>query len=134
MRPAEFQTLMEGLHLTPREVSMLTLVPEATLKSWLLGNEDIPDGVAGLVRDIEREVESRLTRALEKAAGREEVTLVRFRNPVDFKRSGPDMVPIPAMLAYRCHGALVARLYAALRRTGVTVTVKFWQADAGSQG
>lgn len=133
MRPAEFQTLMEGLHLTPRDVSMLTLVPEATLKSWLLGQADIPEGVAGLVRDIEREIESRLTRALETAAGREAVNLVRFRNPVDFKRAGPDMTPIPAMLAYRCHGALVARLYAALRRAGVAVTVSFWQAGAGSE-
>lgn len=129
MRPAEFITLMEGLHLTPKDVSMLTLVPEATLKTWMVGQDDIPDGVAGLMRDIEREVESRLTRAAAKAEGRADVTLIRFKNPVDFKKAGPDMAPIPPMLAYRCHGALISRLYAALRRTGVTVTVKFWQAD-----
>lgn len=131
MKPAEFLTLMENLHLTTKDVSMLTLVPEATLKSWLLGAADIPDGVAGLMRDMEREIEARLARALAKVAGQSEVTLVRFRNPVEFKRAGPDMAPIPSMLAYRCHGALIARLYAALRRGDVAVTVKFWQPGPG---
>ena len=131
MQPAEFVTLMESLHLTTKEVSMLSLVPEGTLKTWLLGSEDIAEGVAGLLSDINREVEARLDRALEKAKGREEITLVRFRTPVDFKKAGPDMAPIPPMLAYRCHGALIARLYVALRREGVVVMVKHWQADEG---
>ncbi len=131
MTPAEFLTLTESLHLEMKDVSMLTLVPAATLKAWLLGPDDIPEGVAGLIADIDREVEARLARALEKAAGREEVTLVRFRNPLDFKRAGPDMSPIPPVLAYRCHGALITRLHVTLRRAGVHARVKFWQASEG---
>ncbi|WP_262690103.1 YdiL family protein [Kordiimonas aestuarii] len=127
MHPAEFKTLTESVGLDLKDVSMMSLVPEATLKSWLLGPEAIPDGVAGLMRDIDREVERRLHRAAEKVAERETVTLVRFKNPLDFKKAGPDMAPIPVMLAYKCHGALITRLYGLLKREGKAVAVRFWQ-------
>ncbi|TNE60887.1 MAG: DUF1870 family protein [Alphaproteobacteria bacterium] len=125
MLPAQFRTLREGLGLSEKDIAMLTLVPEATLKMWEQGVEPIPEGVAGLVADIEREIAARTERGLKAAAARDSVTLIRFKNAFDFRKHGPDMVPIPAMLAFKCHCALVARLYQRLVAEGRQVAVRY---------
>ncbi|SDD88126.1 hypothetical protein [Kordiimonas lacus] len=123
MTPAEFKALREGLGLSERDVSMLTMAKEAQIKAWEQGLEDVPEAEGGLLMDIEREVERRLAEALKRALARDAVTLKRFKSPLDFKKTGPDMSPIPSMLAYRCHSALIGRLYRALRRAGRDVTI-----------
>lgn len=128
MIPAQFKTLREALGLSEKDISMLSLVPEATIRAWELGSEPVPAGVAGLVGDIDRELECRLARAMQKAAERDSVTLIRFRTPVDFKKHGPDMAPIPAMLGYKCHNALIARLFTALGRAGINAKIDYWRA------
>ncbi|WP_417449393.1 hypothetical protein [Kordiimonas sp.] len=129
MHAAEFYTLTQNVGLEIKDVAMLTLVPEAKLKLWLAGDDPVPDGVAGLVCDIDREIAARLARAVSKAADREDVILIRFRNPLHFKKAGPDMAPIPPMLAYKCHCALINRLYTAFVQAGKTVSVRYWQPD-----
>ncbi|MFC4349094.1 hypothetical protein ACFO5Q_14665 [Kordiimonas lipolytica] len=123
MTPAEFRCLREGLGLSERDISMLTLATEAQVKAWEQGREAVPEREGGLLADLEREVERRLAGALEHAQAKDVVTLKLFRNALDFKKSGPDMSPIPPMLAYRCHSALVGRLCRALKRDGRNVTV-----------
>lgn len=123
MNPAEFRTMREGLGLSEKDISMLTLVKESQIKAWEQGVDDMPEGVSGLLGDLDREVERRVALALEKAGDKPELVLKRFGNPAVFRKAGPDMSPIPSMLAYRCHCALVSRLYAALRRQGRDVKV-----------
>lgn len=125
MHPAEFKTVREGLGLSERDMSMLTLVMESQIKAWEQGSDAVPEGVSGLLMDLDREVEARLARALERAGSKDEVVLKRFRNPATFKKDGPDMSPIPSMLAYKCHCALIARLHSTLRRQGRQVSVIF---------
>lgn len=125
MRPAEFRTIRESLLLSEKDVSMLTLVKESQIKAWEIGTEDVPEGTSGLLRDIDREIETRLDKACAVAKDKEAVTLRRFANPAIFKRSGPDMSPIPPFLAYKCHCALVMRLRAALQNQGKQVTVRY---------
>ncbi len=123
MNPVEFKTLRHSLGLSEQDISMLTLVKESQIKAWELGSDPVPEGVSGLLADIDREVERRFKAAFSQAMERETVTLRRFTNPARFKKEGPDMSPIPAMLAHKCHNALVSRLYTALRRQGVAVHV-----------
>ena len=123
MTPAEFRSLREGLGLSERDVSMLTMAKEAQIRAWEQGLEEVPTAEGGLLMDLEREVERRLNGALERARDRDAVTLKLFKNALDFKKGGPDMSPIPAMLAFRCHSALIGRLYEVLRREGRNVTV-----------
>lgn len=123
MEPAEFKTMRHSLGLSEQDISMLTLVKEAQIKSWEMGTEPVPDGVSGLLADLDREVERRFAAAFAQAAEQDAVALKRFNNPVRFKKDGPDMAPIPPMLAHKCHNALISRLYTALRRRGVAVTV-----------
>ncbi len=125
MTPAEFRCLREGLGLSERDVSMLTMAKEAQIKAWEQGLEDVPAAEGGLLMDLEREVERRLRGALERARDREVVTLKLFKNALDFKKGGPDMSPIPSMLAFRCHSALIGRLYEVLRREGRDVMVVY---------
>ncbi|NVJ97793.1 MAG: hypothetical protein HWE25_06550 [Alphaproteobacteria bacterium] len=125
MTPAEFRVLREGLGLAERDVSMLTLATETQIKMWERGSEPVPEREGGLVADLDREVERRLAEALVRAVSREEITLKLFKNAMDFKKAGPDMSPIPPMLAYRCHCALVGRLARALRRDGKTVDIVY---------
>lgn len=125
MTPAEFRTVREGLGLSERDISMLTLVKEAQIKAWEQGLADVPEGVSGLLNDLDREVERRVALALEKAEDRPALVLKRFANPAVFKKNGPDMSPIPGMLAYRCHCALISRLYTALVRRGKDVKVVY---------
>jgi hypothetical protein len=123
MTPAEFITLRHSLGLSEQDISMLTLVKEGQIKVWEQGLDPVPEGVAGLLSDLDREVEKRFAPAFAQAQQKQTVTLRRFNNPARFRREGPDMAPIPPMLAHKCHNALISRLFVALRRAGVDVTV-----------
>jgi len=126
MHPADFRTLRESLFLSEKDISMLTLVKESQIKAWEQGSENVPAGTAGLVRDINAEIEKRTQKALELVDAKNEATLIRFKNPAVFKRAGPDMSPIPPFLAYRCHCALIVRLRAALIAAGKSVAVRYF--------
>lgn len=129
MHPAEFRTLREQLFLNEKDVSMLTLVKEAQLKAWELGEEDIPAGTAGLLRDVQAELDKRIKRAIAAAEDKETVTLIRFKNPVIFKREGPNMAPIPPFLAFKCHCSLIAQLRVAFLAQRQTVRIRYFASN-----
>lgn len=127
MHPAEFRSLRESLLLSEKDVSMLTLVKEAQIRAWEMGAERVPAGTAGLIRDIDTEIERRISKAQELVTEKTEATLVRFPNAAVFKRSGPDMSPIPPFLAFKCHCALIIRLRAALIAEGKSVAIRYFE-------
>jgi hypothetical protein len=129
--PAEFRTLREGLHLSEKDISMLTLVKESQIKAWEAGADPVPEGTSGLIMDIDREIERRIEKARQLVADKADITLIRFPNPIAFKRAGPDMAPIPAFLAYKCHCALIVRLRIALMALGKAVKVRYHHPKAG---
>ncbi|MBL4790277.1 MAG: hypothetical protein JKY60_14995 [Kordiimonadaceae bacterium] len=112
--------------LTESDISKLTLVRESQIKAWETGVEDVPEGTAGLLADINREIEKRVAKAMKAAAQKETVTLIRFPNFAVFRRAGPDMKPIPSFLAFKCHCALIMRLRMAIARTGREITVCYY--------
>jgi hypothetical protein len=126
MHPAEFRTLRERLFFSEKDVSMLTLVKESQIKSWEMKEEPVPEGTAGLLCDIAAEIDRRITAAVDRAAGRENISLIRFKNPAEFKRHGPDMSPIPVFLAFRCHCVLIAELQKTLQAKGIETSIRYF--------
>jgi len=130
VHPAEFRTLREHLFLSEKDVSMLTLVKEAQIKKWEAGGAPVPEGTAGLLSDIDRELQRREVEAISRAKNRETLTLIRITNPAEFKRAGPVMDPIPAFLAYKCHCALIALLFIAFKVQGKTVSIRYYSSES----
>lgn len=104
---------------------MLTMAKEGRVKAWEKGIAPVPEAEAGLLLDLEREIEKSMKDALVAAKGKKEIQLVRFKDRLQFEEKGPSMHPIPQFLAYKCHCALIVRLRTALRAMGKSVSVRY---------
>lgn len=127
MDPAEFRSLRQSLLLDAKDLSMLTLAKEGRVKAWEAGIAPVPEAESGLLQDINRKIEKSMADAMAASKGRKEVTLVRFKDSRQFDAHGPNMHPIPKFLSFKCHCALITRLYIVFRAAGKTVTVRYYE-------
>ncbi|MEX0298485.1 MAG: hypothetical protein AB3N28_05405 [Kordiimonas sp.] len=106
---------------------MLTLAKEGRVKAWEAGIAPVPEAESGLLRDIDRKISQSMADAMAAVADKKDVKLKRFKDSRQFEAHGPNMHPIPKFLAFRCHCALITRLYTVLSASGKSVTIQYFE-------
>ena len=106
---------------------MLTLAKEGRVKAWEAGIAPVPKAEAGLLMDIDRKINQSVADVMSAVGNKANVKLVRFKDARQFDAQGPNMHPIPKFLSFRCHCALIMRLYTLFRAAGKNVTIQYFE-------